>query len=336
MISKKLKPIAIFVFHKIYKILVNQKFIYKNSLYKRYLISKYTKYYGERRNLNKTNSIEIELTNRCNLKCIFCPHPEHKRDKGVMDFPTFKKIFDDLNNSVDMIILGGFGEAILDKNIIEKLRYLRSNVKHKNIELVTNAIALNDDFIHTVISESLLDKLNISVDSSTKDGYERVHRANSFNKVYSNIKNFYELKSKINKNKPIVSLRFKDAEFNKGEFINFVKIFSNISDEIKPYAFVFEWPDSNLNISEVDISKSIRIPCPNLWDLRVNWNGDAILCCQDYDGRIKLGNTNQLNISDIYENSKVLNFYREKHQKLDFDIPVCKSCEINTNRVFPI
>jgi 2-iminoacetate synthase ThiH len=39
--------------------------------------------------------VQIESTNLCNAKCVFCPRDEMHRRQGVMDFDLFAKIVDE-------------------------------------------------------------------------------------------------------------------------------------------------------------------------------------------------------------------------------------------------
>ena len=39
--------------------------------------------------------VQIESTNLCNAKCVFCPRDEMHRRQGVMDFDLFTKIVDE-------------------------------------------------------------------------------------------------------------------------------------------------------------------------------------------------------------------------------------------------
>ena len=38
--------------------------------------------------------VQIESTNLCNAKCVFCPRDEMHRKQGVMSFDLFKKVVD--------------------------------------------------------------------------------------------------------------------------------------------------------------------------------------------------------------------------------------------------
>ena len=39
--------------------------------------------------------VQIESTNICNAKCVFCPRDEMHRDEGIMDMALFRKIADE-------------------------------------------------------------------------------------------------------------------------------------------------------------------------------------------------------------------------------------------------
>ena len=39
--------------------------------------------------------VQIESTNICNAKCVFCPRDEMHRRQGVMSFELFRKIVDE-------------------------------------------------------------------------------------------------------------------------------------------------------------------------------------------------------------------------------------------------
>ena len=65
-------------------------------------------------------TINIELTNMCNLRCPVCPtHFAMTRERGFMDFELFKSIIDEFKN-VNLkpgIIMIFAGEPLLHKNV---------------------------------------------------------------------------------------------------------------------------------------------------------------------------------------------------------------------------
>ena len=50
---------------------------------------------GRERTPRWPDIVQIESTNLCNAKCVFCPRDEMHRRQGVMDMDLFKKVVDE-------------------------------------------------------------------------------------------------------------------------------------------------------------------------------------------------------------------------------------------------
>lgn len=283
------------------------------------------------------SSIEIELTNNCNLDCVFCPNAAHVRKRGVMSFGVFKNI---INQARDMekchIIISGFGESLLDKEIIEKLDYIYDKKVARFVELVTNGCFLTEKLCQALCERQLIDILSVSIDAADSDTYKKIHSHDLLDLIVQNLEYLKKVKNKNNSSYPLISVRFKNFSFNKGQFRQFINKFSPIVDEIRPYINISKWPESEIEIDSAKRRDFIKIPCPNLWEgIRINWNGDVVLCCLDYEGKVVLGNINEQTIVDIWNNTQIQT-YRKKHIDFQFDrLKICKDCNINSNLIFP-
>lgn len=58
---------------------------------------------------------QIDVTNFCNAKCSYCPHPTHERARGFMTLETFAQALDVMQN--DSVSLHHFGEPLLHKSL---------------------------------------------------------------------------------------------------------------------------------------------------------------------------------------------------------------------------
>ena len=65
--------------------------------------------------------MQIESTNICNAKCVFCPRDEMHRRQGVMSFDLFKKIVDECAAlGITHVRVHNYGEPFLDRHLTEK------------------------------------------------------------------------------------------------------------------------------------------------------------------------------------------------------------------------
>ena len=88
--------------------------------------------------LPATNSFYLELTNKCNFHCEFCPSDSQTRLQGFMDLSLVKKIFDEIAEKkiVNVVALHLMGEPTLHPKLNEILAYAKS--KKVKINLTTN------------------------------------------------------------------------------------------------------------------------------------------------------------------------------------------------------
>src|SRR4051795_1182928 len=65
--------------------------------------------------------VQIESTNICNAKCVFCPRDDMHRRQGVMTVELFQKIVDEAAAlGITHIRMHNYGEAFIDKRLVEK------------------------------------------------------------------------------------------------------------------------------------------------------------------------------------------------------------------------
>ena len=307
-----------------------------NPLYHRlYLLDVYNK---APRLEGKPKWLTIETTNKCNVACVFCAHKIMKRHQGTMTDTLYRSLIHQAAGiGIENIILTGFGEPLMDKHIIQRIKFAK-DAGIKFVLMGTNGILLDEDMAEAIL-DSGLDHLCISIDSVAPQSYSRIHNCsiNNYHQVYANVDHLIRLREQRGLTKPVIEVRFKDLPENKGERGNFAKRWQGLADYITLYMNIFNWPLSGMPSS---IPKSARIhkfPCYNLWiGLHIMWDGRAALCCQDYNCVEAIGNTNLESLREIWFGSR-LKRLRAWHIEGHYDCnPVCGDCIINTQLVNPV
>jgi len=271
----------------------------------------------------------IELTNFCNLNCSMCPRGLMKRKVGFMDFGLFKNIIYQCKDYTDFIWLHAFGEPTFHPQLEQCINFC----SHNNIEsgISTNATILTKEKALTILN-SKLDLIILSLDAATKETYQRIRVKGDFDQVRTNIKNFLELKKKLNKRKLRALVQMLVMEATKDEIEVFKKEWENLADFVYIKNF-FTWgnqeeiapkmkeclPSCNSIIRE-------RYPCVYFWrDGVILWNGDFVPCCADFDGKMVLGNLHRDKLIDIW-NSATLREVRREQIADNYNNPLCKNC----------
>ncbi len=274
-------------------------------------------------------SLDIGTTNACNSNCIMCPHHLLK-EIGFMNMNLYKKIIDNCASfGIKAVVLSFFGEPLLDQTIDEKIKYAKS--KGLNVSFYSNASLLNRDIAKKLI-ESGLDSITISFDAYSKDTYEKIRVGLKFDKTNNNIINFMALRNELNSKKPTVSLVLVELDENRKEIKKFYAKWKKIVNNIN-IINQRNWAGNLDKSSEKSFhfKKQRRWPCGFIWQkMVVDWNGDVVLCCDDWSHREVLGNLKNQNIEDIWFGER-LKKIREAHLNGEFDkIPLCQGCNKKT------
>jgi len=202
---------------------------------------------GYLRNINlpekvftKPRSIQIEVTNRCNLRCYMCFINTLERDKmGDLSFNDFKKIVSNFKHWY-IVKLSGIGEPFLNKELINIIDYEKR--RGNRVVIYSNGLLINEKKAKEII-QSKLDTLFISIEGSTKKTYESIRKGGNFDVLLKNLKYIQALKKKLNVSKPEIIFNTTIMQKNKKEMFGLLDIMNELN--IK-----------NMNIQEIQVGKT--------------------------------------------------------------------------------
>ncbi len=127
--------------------------------------------------------MRISVTDRCNLRCIYCM-PHDIKPVEFKNILTYEEIIRIVRVSVKLgvrkIRLTG-GEPLARKNIQYLVKRLKEIEGIEELSMTTNGILLKR-YAHE-LKEAGLDRLNISIDSLDKDKYREITRGGSLERV---------------------------------------------------------------------------------------------------------------------------------------------------------
>ncbi len=113
----------------------------------------------------------LELTNKCNFHCEFCPSDSQSRHHGYMEMSLIKKIFDEISekNLVPKVNLHLMGEPTLHPKLNEILSYAKQ--KNVKVALTTNGSTMVKKKVPQLL-ESISGEIVASLMTPTKDTYK--------------------------------------------------------------------------------------------------------------------------------------------------------------------
>ena len=171
--------------------------------------------------------VQIEPTNYCDLKCPLCPTASKKmiRKPHNMSFHLFKNIIDDIGEYLLMIILWGWGEPFLNKEIFKMIRYAVD--KDIIVASSTHGNIFTPQTIGDLITSGI-DVIYFAVDGATEKVYQRYRRGGSLKKVVKSINLLNTVKIRRGLDKPKIILRFIIMKHNEHQVEDIKKLAKDI------------------------------------------------------------------------------------------------------------
>lgn len=166
---------------------------------------------------------QIELTTRCPLRCGMCIREGvgdwHHND---MSIDNFKKLIPYLKD-VERVVLEGWGESLLHKNLIEIIRLVKA--EGPEVGFVTSGKGLNKEYISELINAGV-DFIGFSLSGGSSKTHNSIRVNSDFQSLLKDIKTFNEIKIDKKLKKPalhIVYLMIKDNIFEIPAMIGLAK-----------------------------------------------------------------------------------------------------------------
>lgn len=270
-------------------------------------------------------SINLEITNACNLSCIYCYRLSNMKVKE-MEFSLFKTIVDQTKVfSPISFSLHKFGEPTMNKNILDYICYIKSVNRNNHIYLTTNGLLLN-----RYLSKELLkwgvDHINFSIGALRQNTYSKLHKGGDLKIVERNLKELVRLRQRYKSDTYITAQIIKMDE-TEGEIEGFVKKWKGYG--VIPEVWSKVTMDDKNPISYANHLKK-KYPCALLWtNMVVDSDGKVSLCVCDYKSSIIIGDTNKEKILDIWNGDEIKK-YRKFHLEDNYNkISLCEKCDYN-------
>jgi MoaA/NifB/PqqE/SkfB family radical SAM enzyme len=262
--------------------------------------------------------VQIESTNICNAKCVFCPRDDMHRDEGIMDMALFKKIADECAAlNITHMRMHNYGEAFADRNLVEKVRYAKS-IGIREVGLISNGSLITERAARGMVDAGL-DAINISMDAAGKEVFESTRLGLNYDKVVANVERLIQIRDEAGKRRPKLILSFV-RQNNSSEEQAFIAHWRAKADKIH-INDLHNWAGT------LNQDSGVRFPCYRPWlTFTVLWDGRVSLCCADFDGHEVLGDLRTSTIKDIWNGPA---YRKVRHAHLDHGGPaICQSCDL--------
>lgn len=252
------------------------------------------------------SSVNLELTNHCNLRCTICPvNTTMRRAKGYMDPALFRRVIDE-NPQIHFVLAFQWGEPLLHPNFFELVRYAKD--RGVSTMITSNGTHLTPENRRRLL-ECGLTRITFSV-----DGDADTHRA-----IRS-----YELDTLRRDVKTFIAERDAAGSSLKID----VSMVVDAATEHALETFKADWRGVVDRVQAIPrlVAEKRTLPCRELWrgSLVVLWDGRVTVCCVDSEGQLEIGDANTAPLSQLWNGEKMREI-RRAHAERRFP-SLCSLC----------
>src|SRR3990172_5608141 len=256
-------------------------------------------------------SISVQTISACNAECVFCPYPYVSKTlpQGVMPWETYKKIVDECASFEGLTNFSPLlqNEPLIDKNIGRAVTYFKErNNGRTPVQISTNGYLITENMIMNNIEKLLsldLGKMKFLV------------------RFLATSKNEQEIKEAVK------------YWHNRGVMTEVITLLHNRGGAIdighlKPKMQVQPLRKKINKIWFNIFTTCCVVPFRQMYIL---YNGDVLLCGNDWRRELILGNVNKNSIREIWNGSIARQIRKKILQKKYEDIPPCSGCTMTEN-----
>jgi len=263
--------------------------------------------------------IEVELSNICPFKCIWCERTYLEEEPRLMSWKEFMLIMSNFPDLAQMSFTG-IGEAWTNPIFLDCIKYIKERgvffEQYDNMQFITKERAEK-------LVKYGVERIIISLDAATKKTYERVRVGHKWDKMLDGLRYLQRAKKKFNAYYPVIGIHFVINKANVHEALDVLDLAKQLGVDFVFYnRLLHNYPEISHLYMEIpeslrrDIMEragdlSIRISinqpaqgklpplnaCVALFQPFFLVNGDVITCCaqhehnkRDWEKAMKMGN----------------------------------------------
>lgn len=267
--------------------------------------------------------LQVETTNFCNARCIFCAYNQIK-EHGIMPDRLYTKILTDaakLTPSPKTFIPILTGEPFLDPQIVDRIKEARAALPTTEIHLYTNGSRLTEEIIRKLAGVSDF-HLNISANGASVETRKRLTGLGDYESVARMIDYIDALH--ISHSVSLVQHPSITKEEEKAFNLRWGKATSNSSCR-SPYVF------QHLNFAGLTYrAQGINFThCTHATShMTVLWDGRVNLCCMDPLGRKIFGDLNHQTVAEVWFSEERQHYASSHEEGRGAECEVCRDCNI--------
>lgn len=206
--------------------------------------------------------LELDITNRCNLRCVMCYHSfewTHRAKTMQLSPDHFARIASRVLPHAHRLSLSLGNEPLMSPHFIPILR-LAAPYQVPHINFFTNGLLLDDANIDAII-ECGVTQVCISIDGATPATYNAIRRDGDFDQLIRNVERLVARRNARGSTTPRVRFDFVMMVRNVHEMVDLVKLAARVGAQELNFRHVVLWSGLGMESESLTRTKALS----NYW-----------------------------------------------------------------------
>jgi radical SAM family protein/iron-sulfur cluster protein len=265
---------------------------------------------GRNRLLSYPYELCIDVSNKCNLHCPYCPTgrgEQGERGRGNISYDLFKSILDELAPYVYQLELFNWGEPFFNRALPELIAYATG----KGLPTIISSnlsFPLTDEYVRSVVSAGLT-HLAAAVDGADQRSYEVYRRGGNFDLVMRNLRTFVRVKRELGVSTPNICWQYLVFAHNEGQIEEARRLAADVGlDGFSVRGGLYDdpsWaPQGQYGFDYLQVHPN---RCTWLWKKAVfHWDGGFASCCMGFNKHDDFDTFRQGQFRQMWNNDKFI------------------------------
>ncbi len=274
--------------------------------------------------------VSLEAHTVCNQACYFCPVSVAPREDYFMPTELYQRIVGELaawRGTIEAVFMISYNEPTLDRRFVDQVRTIRAAGLPP--AALTNGTGLNPDRVDALVEMGGLRFLSINLSTLDRERYRDDRGGDHLQTVLRNLD--YARDRPVAEQMDIVVLGTGDQR-HQDDFAEIGRRFAGSRFNVKSFVVNDRAGYLEIGLRVADRRRKLR-GCDHmgsrpLQHLHINPRGLCILCCQDYNESVVVGDLTRASVAEVLAGPEMARLRRQVYglepAPADF---ICHSCK---------
>lgn len=281
--------------------------------------------------------LNVEPTNRCNLRCPICPVSQQEQrpwvKRGFMSMELAEAVAKEVAAFRPLVAVNMGGESTLHPRLAEMIICFHRVGCY--VFLDTNATRLTPTLSEALVNSGL-DEIALCLDGDgSADSYEAIRVRARFDSTVNGIRTFLDTRRRLGSDRPrtiVKNIQYFRSDGGLRFPVALKRLFEDHPPDGYRATYADYWPGKHVDGLKTPYeiqpyASGAYRACTNLWKkLAISWDGKVYACCLDLDRTTYVGDVTIDGVMGVWNSPRMQELRLIHRQGRQAELALCSRC----------